>query len=160
MQYITYSMLSQKQKDQLSALPVYIVVLVAGADGEIDSHEINRAVKMSRQKISSKNIDLEEFLHQAYQDFEDKLKAVAFSLPSDKASLQNSIKAEIDSMNVILERLDENFVIAMKDHLRNLVTQVAKASGGSLGFGTIGAEESSLINLNFLGRYKTLNQKN
>jgi hypothetical protein len=147
---LKYNRLSQKEKDRLSALPVYIVLLIAGADGKIDEAEINKAVKLSRERISATDSDLEEFFDRGYQDFEDKLKAVISSLPRDKASVQKSIKAEIDSLNKILKNLDKNYVKTLTDHLKNLATQVAKASGGRLGFGAIGAEESSLINLTFL----------
>lgn len=70
------SMLQKEEREQLLALPIYISVLIASADGTIDQYEIKKAADFSSWINSRQGAELGGFFQEASKDFEDKLKVV------------------------------------------------------------------------------------
>ena len=89
-----FSSISQAHSDQLKSAPSLITILVAGADGNIDSQELNWAEKLTRIRSYS---DATESLNGYYaevdasfsEDFETALKELPQELSAREAAISN-----------------------------------------------------------------------
>ena len=70
------------EKDLMFNLPIYVSVLVAGADGNIDSMELQKAVSLANNKATKARKQLLDYYTVVNQNFEDKLKMAIANLPS------------------------------------------------------------------------------
>lgn len=143
--------LSSEDKDSLYALPFYVAILIASADGNVDESEIKRAITVIDQQTSTETYPaLTEYYHEVNEDVEDKLKIIISNSPHRPHERSMYLSKKIADANVVLHKLDPLFVRKLHNSLRNLARQIAKASGGLFGYGSIGSEESKLVDLNFL----------
>lgn len=143
--------LSSNEQNILFALPIHIAIWIASADGHVEEAEIKRAVaviKLQSGKTASQ--PLSEFYDKVSEDLEDKLKILLYNSPKSEHERTTYHTKKIIDANPILKKLDRQFIINLHNSLRELARQVAKASGGLLGYGSIGAEESRLIDLTLL----------
>lgn len=142
--------LDDLEKQQLTSLPIYIAALIACADGKVDHAELNKAVSFSKLASSSQDKDLTKFYCDVNQDFEDKLKMVIANLSNQNDGGRKFLIDQIELANVILRKLEKPRAAALYLSFKELAKNIASASGGILGFGSIGAEESQLIDLKMI----------
>ncbi len=143
--------LNADDKNTLYALPFYIATLIASADGNVDESEIKRAITVINLQTEKETYPaLTEFYNEVNQDFEDKLKIIISNSPLKPHERNMFLSKRIADANMVLQKLDPFFALKLYNSLRNLARQIAKASGGIFGYGSIGNEESKLLNLNFL----------
>lgn len=141
--------LSQKESQLLLQTPALVTVLIAAADSQIDESETNWAEKVVgyRQKIGEK--DLFEY----YEAVDENFKATINALTSDNKGTQEriaNITTTLETLNTILPKLDTEFAAKLVKSWRSLALQVAKSSGGFLGFGSISAQEKQLMGLSMI----------
>lgn len=140
--------LSVDEQDALYTLPLYIAILVASADGKIEESEIKRAISViGRQTHEGSSRTLSDFYDRVSMDIEDKLKFIIFHSPRSRQELALYLSQKITSATIILQKLDKQFTSTLRTSFSHLAEQIAKASGGILGFGSIGSEESRLIDV-------------
>lgn len=143
--------LSADDKNILHALPFYVATLIASADGNVDETEIKRAITAINLQTSKETYPaLTSYYHEVHEDFEDKLKIIISNSPNKPHDRSMYLSKKIVDANVVLQKLDPFFVLKLHNSLRDLARQVAKASGGIFGYGSIGLEESKLLNLSFI----------
>ena len=146
-----FSSISQAHSDQLKSAPSLITILVAGADGNIDSQELNWAEKLTRIRSYS---DATESLNGYYaevdasfsEDFETALK----ELPQELSAREEAISNKLADLNKILAELDNATAYALYTSFTSFAEHIAKASGGFLRFGSISSEEKKWISLPML----------
>ena len=142
-----FNVLSSEEYTQLKDMIAYITVYVAAADGEIDQEEKEWAEKVT--KIRSYNLpeDLKSFYKDVGVDFHDKLEGLITSLPKPMAERMEIIEAKMADINPVLAKLDAKLGAELYGSFRSFAKHVAKASGGFLGFFSIGPREAELIEL-------------
>jgi len=145
-----FEKLDERERGQLSALPIYIALLIAGADGTVDNSEIKQAISFSRLTTSTADHAINAFYNDVYQDFEDKLKVVAANMPQCKVEREKLLIDQIRDVNVILKKIEKPRAFALYESFRRLAKKIAIASGGIFGLGSISKEESELLELNML----------
>lgn len=134
------------------AIPL-ITILVAGADGNIDTEETAWAEKIT----SIRSYKSEPFLLEYYQsigsDFNDKLNSMVKALPNQVGERNGIISDKLAALNPILAELPlKEAGILYKDFV-TFAEHVAKASGGFFGFFSIGPEEGKVIGLPMLNEF-------
>lgn len=130
--------------------PILISILIAGADSDIDDAEINKAVETANWQHQKNDKDITHYYHEVAQGFEDKLKIIMQQLPT-KTPLRNlQIAKELEKLNDILPKLDSGFAAKFYTSLITMAKNVARASGGLLGYLSISYEESKLIGLSMI----------
>lgn len=144
------SMLQKEEREQLLALPIYISVLIASADGTIDQYEIKKAADFSSWINSRQGAELGGFFQEASKDFEDKLKVVVASLPMKADKSVEFLFAQIREVNNVLKKIDRQCALALHESLKEFARYIAGASGGIFGIGSIGHEELQLIDLKMI----------
>ncbi len=146
-----FTSLTQEQTDQLKSAPSLITILVAGADGNIDSQELNWAEKLTRIRSYA---DTTESLNGYYaevdasfsEDFANALK----ELPQELSAREMAISSKLADLNQILSKLDNATAYALYTSFTSFAEHIAKASGGFLRFGSISSEEKKWISLSML----------
>lgn len=140
--------LREDEVDVLMKAPIYVAILIAGADGEIDSSEKKEAISIANNRQSRSREQLHEyFLNINFDRDFDKLVS---TLPSGTEERNMAIIRELRKLNFILKKIDRTFAIKLHSSLKDLAKKIAEASGGVLSYLTISYEESKLMELKML----------
>ncbi|MEM7551059.1 MAG: hypothetical protein AAF363_15350 [Bacteroidota bacterium] len=142
--------LSEAEVNTLLKAPVYVTLLIAGADGKIDNNEIESAVSISKLKQSRARQALIEYYKVVGQGFEKTLREQIVNLPGDTQQRGHSLIAELEKLNRILPKLDQPFAIKFYQSLKDVAKKVAESSGGVLGFMSVSYEEAKLVSLKMI----------
>jgi len=142
--------LDVNEKDLMYSLPIYVAVLIAGADGRIDNVELKKATSIANLKKVKASKDLLEYFNVVYLDFEDKLKMTLANLPSGAKEREKLIIEKLSSSTAIFKKLDKAYAIKLYACLKEIAKHVAEASGGIFGYMSIGYEESKLVDLKMI----------
>lgn len=145
-----FEILSQRERELMYSLPVYVAVLIAGADGEIDKREVSRANNIANDKIKNARKDLILYYNQANENFEDKLKMAIANLPSGTKERQKFLVDKLKESNESFEKLPKKFSVELYASLKEVAKKIAEASGGVFGYMAIDFEESKLIELKMI----------
>ena len=145
-----FAELSQEESELMYSLPIYVSVLIAGADGKIDTNEIKKAVSLSGLKTMKARKELIDYYKQVNTDYEDKLKMTIANLPSDAKQREKLIIEEISKVNAIFPKIEKSFAIKLYASVKEIAQHIAEASGGVFGYMSVGYEESKLIELKMI----------
>ncbi|WP_258104603.1 hypothetical protein [Marinoscillum sp. MHG1-6] len=145
-----FEALREDEIEVLMKAPVYVSILIAGADGNIDKSETKEAVDIARSKQSRAREQLVEFYKAVGEDFEGKFTALVSELPSGVEERNKAITAELRKLNFILPKIDKSFGVALYASLKDLAKKIAEASGGLLGYLSVSYEESKLMELRMI----------
>lgn len=151
--------LTDEEQSKVYNAPILIAILVAGADGTIDDAELRMAKSVSKLKKKIDEENLTEYYELVGQNLEDKLKVGINRLPADPEERKSVISSELYELNSILPKVDKTFAIKYYESLKDFAMQVAKASGGLLGFKSIGNAEAELIKLEMIKNPETFNEE-
>ncbi|MEL6989205.1 MAG: hypothetical protein AAGK97_15440, partial [Bacteroidota bacterium] len=139
----------QKLKE---AIPL-ITILVAGADGKIDTKEREWAEKVTSIRTYKTEPFLLDFYKEVGTDFTEKLDDWIENLPNHIGERNGVISERLSAINPILKILPLQEAAAIYSDLISFAKHVAKASGGFFGFFSIGPEEGKVIGLPMLDEY-------
>jgi hypothetical protein len=142
--------LTSEEQTMIYSTPVLVAILIAGADGKIDKSEMREAISISKLKKKRARKDLIEYYQQVGEDFEDKLMVGINKYPTDPHERQTLISEELKMLNKIIPKLDKKFALKYYESLKDFAKRIAEASGGVLGYMSIGYEESKLIELKMI----------
>jgi hypothetical protein len=130
--------------------PIYISILIAGADGNIDKSERKEAISVARAKQSRSREQLADYYKEVGEIFEGKFNSLIEELPSDAKEQGAAITKELRKLNFILPKTDKNFSIKLYASLKDLAKKIAEASGGLLGYMSVSYEEAKLSELKMI----------
>lgn len=136
--------------DVVVKAPVYVAILIAGADGNIDKSERKEAVNVARNKQTRSREQLSDFYKVVGEVFEDNFNTLIDALPSGTDDRISAITKELRKLNFILPKVDKNFAIKFHASLKELAKKIAESSGGVLGYLSVGYEEAKLMELKMI----------
>ena len=142
--------LSQSEQELMFSLPVYVAVLIAGADGDIDNREVSKANNLANDKLKNARKDLIAYYTEANENFEDKLKMAIANLASGTAERQKYLVEKLKESNECFDKIPKKYAIALYSSLKEIAKKIAEASGGVFGYMAIDFEESKLIELKMI----------
>lgn len=144
-----FKVLSDSEFEQLKDAIALITVYIAGADGEIDHEETEWAEKLT--KIRSYNLPdaLKGFYEEVGVDFHDKIENYTATL-SDLETRNNTVVKALTDLNPVLAKLPPQLGAELYNSYKSFAKHVAKASGGFLGFFSIGPKEAALLDLEMI----------
>jgi len=145
-----FEQLDQVELDIVFALPIYVSVLIAGADGNIDNAEIKKAISISSLKTSKARKELLDYYRIVNTDYEDKFKMTIANLPSDKKKREAELIDKISKINDVFPKLDKAFATKLYTSIKEIAKHIAEASGGVFGYMSVGYEESKLLDLKMI----------
>lgn len=142
-----FHQLNDDEYNKLRRAIALVTVLIAGADGQIDQEEKDWALKI--QKIRA--YKLPERLRNYYQDvgtdYAEVVESIISNYPESTDERQRQISNDLNQMNELLCKLDNDMGYDMYKSLLSFAKHVAKATGGFLGFGSIGPDEKAWVDL-------------
>lgn len=139
--------LSQEDRDLLMIVPVWVCMLVAGADNRIDKRELRKAIEVANEKQKEGSILIRKFYSEIAEQFETNLKGYIALLPEDADARNKILISKIEQLNKILPVLDRKFALAYYSSLNDFALEVAEASGGVFGIGAINKDEAQFVDL-------------
>jgi hypothetical protein len=144
-----FEKLDSKEVDLMLKAPILVCILIAGADGEIDSREIRRAISVTGKKAKSNTI-LWQYFKIAFEDFEDKIRILLQSYPSDPFARNEILSTELSGLNDVFPKINRSFDKEFYALLKELASEVAESSGGLLGYKSVGDEEARYVGLGMI----------
>ena len=142
--------LREDQIDTLLKAPVYVAILVAGADGNIDKQERKEAIEVARSKQSRAREQLVDYYKEVGQTFEEDFNRLISELPDNPEERSKVISAELRKLNFIFPLIDKSFAAKLYGSLKDQAKKIAEASGGILGYLSVSYEEAKLIELRMI----------
>jgi len=142
--------LSDEDVNILYNAPVWVTILIAGADNEISENEIEAAISITNLKKNRARQALLDYYREVGKSFESNLKGHLTLLPSDKAEQAEILVGNLSQLNQVLPKLESSFAVQYYESLKDLARKIAEASGGVLGFLSVGYEESKLVGLKMI----------
>lgn len=134
------------QKVLFDAVP-QVVLLVAGADGIIDDAELAASEKVAHVRSFDFHPEWMEFYEQLDQDLHERLLAMINALPRDTKERQAVLIVKLSRVNEVIEKLDKRQARHYYEGLLSLARHVAKASGGFIGWLSVGPKEAKVTEL-------------
>lgn len=138
--------LNEEEANLVLMTPALVALLIAGAEGNIDQKEIDWGSKITHFRANEHSL-LQNYYQEVDKNFEDSLKKLIEAMPADVNERSKKINQELSKLNKIIPKLDSEFAGEFYKSLLSLSTQVAKASGGIWGYGSISPEEKKYLNL-------------
>jgi len=145
-----FDKLSDSEIDAMLRAPLVACILIAGADGNVDRKEIQKAIHHTQRSATKAKSTVVDYFKEVEQDFEDKLKIVLQSLPVDVHERNRLIVDELTHLNSILPKLSPKFSVEFYNRMRDLAHEVAHSSGGVLGINKLADEEEKYVDLPML----------
>jgi hypothetical protein len=130
--------------------PIYVSVLIAGADGLIDEHERKEAIETARSKQLRARAQLIEYYKEVANDFDLKMEKLIRELPDDADKRTSEIVMELRKLNRILPKVDKTWATTFHASLKDMAKRVAEASGGILGYLSVSYDEAKLVELKMI----------
>lgn len=144
-----FKVLSDAEFDKLKDAIALITVYIAGADGKIETEELDWAEKITSIRSYSTPGELKNFYEEVYVDFQERVLGYLKSL--EEIEVRNQTAAQkLAELNPIMEKLSPKIGSALYKSYLSFANHVAKASGGFLGFFSIGPEEKAILDLQMI----------
>ncbi|HMQ68296.1 MAG TPA: hypothetical protein PKA90_04840 [Ignavibacteria bacterium] len=138
--------LTEEESSQMLMAPALVTLLIAGAEGKVDQKETDWATKITHMRAGNHTI-LQDYFQEVDQNFTDILNELIIAMPENTDERAEKINSELSKLNDILPKLDKKFAVEFYKSLLSLSTQVAQASGGVFGYGSISPEEKKFLDL-------------
>ena len=100
------SKLSLEEKEELSLIPVWVSILIAGADNNFSRKEIKRAVKLTMLKQKDKEKFIVDFYRDVSKKFEVNLKGYISLMPKDVNKRTEFLVGKITKVNDLFNKID------------------------------------------------------
>lgn len=143
-----FAKLREDEVDVLMKAPIYVAILIAGADGNIDSDERKEAIAIANNRQSRSREQLHEYYNAI--SFDRDFEKIVASLPSGTEERNTAIIRELRKLNFIMKKIDRPFAIKLHASLKDLAKKIAESSGGLMSFLTISYEEAKLMELKMI----------
>lgn len=139
--------LSPEEQKLLHQAPLLVSILIAGADGKIDTDEKHRVLEVVHTKTFSEKNELSEFYKELNMTAEKDLRTLIAALPDDTEERNTMISDLLSGLNPILKKLESNLALRFYKNLREFANYIATADGGFWGIGSVSAEEKAWVKL-------------
>lgn len=141
------------REDEVKVLfdaPLYVAILIAGADGNIDKTEKKVSADVIRLKKTRGREQLIEYYKQVGENYEERLNGLISVLPSDTEEREKELVRELRKLNFIFPKIDKKFAVKLYASLREKAKKIAESSGGIFGYLSIGYEERKFMDLKMI----------
>lgn len=139
--------LTSEEKSLLFNIPALIAVLVAGADGQMDQKELSWSEKIVHFRANYKDSKLHDFYLEVEKYIHDSVEEYKNELPKEVSQREAAINIELAKVNNIFGKIDKHFAEELYHSFHTFAKQVARSSGGVVGYGAITPAEEKVLSL-------------
>lgn len=137
--------LKSSEKDMLFKGPLYVNILIAGADGKIDKKERKAAFDYVHNRGDKMGNPIEKFFHHLTENLNLYYTEIIQSLPRDFENRNKELVKILGKYSSLFLSINREFAIEYYQSLREIAQQTATASGGLLGMGSISSSEQKYL---------------
>ncbi len=123
-----FEVLTEEEVILLLKAPALVAVLVASGGNDMTKEERAEAINLAHLKTLSPHPDLEAYNKNVDAHFEDNFQAVTQKYTPFDAVRIASLKKEINTVNHVIDKLDEPFATLLRESLANYAEHVKKAN--------------------------------
>lgn len=142
--------LTEDEIAELYLIPVWVSILIAGADNKIDKSEFNRSIQIVKQKQKTENQLIIDYYKTVADKFEVNLKGYIALMPKDKEQRVDFLLKKLERVNIFFPKLEKDFSYPLYLSFRDFAYKVAHASGGFFGLLSVSFAESQYIDLKMM----------
>lgn len=142
-----FERLNEKEQQVLIDAVAEITVLIAGADGKIDTEETEWAEKLTKIRSYAGPEILREFYDRVGQQFNEDLVSLIESLPDDTDQRNEILSNKLSSVNRVFAKLENNVAYPLYKSFLSFAEHIAKESGGFLRMWSVSVEEKQWLSL-------------
>ena len=142
-----FSVLSESEIQKLVNAYPLITILIAGADGDIDSRELEWASKLSNIRSYNESYELNPLFKEVEMDFDATIADLMKEVPGSVDTRYDWISPRLSELNDIIAKLENSDAFVIYKSLTSFAKHIARAEGGFLRMGSINSEEAKLIKL-------------
>ena len=142
--------LSEEEVKKVVEAPAVITVLIAAADDNIDEDETSWASKVVDYRKTIGDESLFDYYEASEEAFAEALSALLNEEVVGNQERLANMTAELEALNPILKKINRLYAQKLVNSWRSFAKQVAKASGGILGFGSVSKAEEALVDLDMI----------
>lgn len=144
--------LSEEERLVVKQSPIWVTLLIACADFDIEEAEIDRAKEIVRIKSFATQNDVKYLYEDLDKNMEDEIDKALKSLSANGNKRLSQLELKISQLNNILPKLDKAYAAQFHKSLTDLALAVAQSGGGVFGIRRINSEEAKYIHLPMLNR--------
>jgi len=142
--------LTEEEKEELYLVPVWVSILIAGADNKIDRTEINKAIKIAKEKQEKESTILVDYYRKVAKKFEVNLKGYITLMPKNEDQRMRFLLEKLERVNYFFTKLEKDIAYQLYLSFRDFANKVAHASGGIFGLLSVSYAESKYIDLKMI----------
>ncbi|MDA0777546.1 MAG: hypothetical protein O3C19_00600 [Bacteroidetes bacterium] len=142
--------LSEEERIVVQQSPVWVTLLIACADHDIDEAEIDRAKEIVQIKSFATQNDVKHLYKDLDSHIDQEIDNALRSLPANGNERLDLLEEHIAKLNKILPKLDSTYASQLYDSLLSLAVSVAQSEGGVFGIKRISQDEKKYIHLPML----------
>jgi hypothetical protein len=139
--------LNAEDNEKLKKAISWITVLIAAADGKIDTNETAWAAKLAKIRTYTGEESLREYYMAVGDTFQHDLNALIRDMPTNTDERSRILADRLTEINEIFDKMPTKVSSLFYRDFRSFAAHVAKASGGFLGFFSIGPGEKRWLDL-------------
>jgi hypothetical protein len=124
--------LTPAEHQSLLKFPAYVSLLAANGDGKFDKDEKLAALDIEHIKSYFSHPLLAAFFKEVNEKFEDTLTALNKSLPVTRDARNAAIRKELQGLEKIVSKLDEEYAKAMHKSMASFKEHVSHAHNNVL----------------------------
>lgn len=145
-----FSRLSVEEMEELCLIPIWVSILIAGADNNIDKAEIRKAIRLAREKQNNAHDSIVEYYKKVCDRFEQNLKGYITLMPPKLEQRVEFLVGKLERVNYFFSKLDLEIAYPLYLSFREFAVGVARSSGGIFGLLAISDAESKYIDLKMI----------
>ena len=142
-----FSHLSSEELTILHETPMFVSLLIAAADNEIDFKETEWAEKVTLFRIKTAHHSLRDFYANAHNVIKESMALNLDMLPDAYDARMQYLSDKVARINPILPKLDENTKDRMLESFQSLALSIAEISGGMFSFFSHNPDEEKWLHL-------------
>lgn len=143
-------LLTVDEAEEFYLVPIWICILIAGADNKIDRSEIKKAIKVAGEKKHKANELVRDFYNGVADKFEVNLKGYLALLPGDRDKRTEFLIGRLERVNYFFSKIEKEVAYQLYLSFRDIANKIAHASGGILGLLSVSYAESKYIDLKMI----------
>lgn len=144
------SELSESEVEELYLVPIWVSILIAGADHKIDRTEISKAIKIAQEKQINGDKLIIDYYKNVAQKFEVNLKGFIALMPEDDQKREGFLIQKLERVNYFFSKLEKDLAYQLYLSFRDFAYKIAHASGGIFGLLSVSFAESNFIDLKMI----------
>ena len=142
--------LTEEEAKEFYLVPIWVCILIAGADSKIDRSEIKKAIKLAKDKTKKEHALIIDYYKKAAQNFEVNLRGYITLMPQNDEKRIDFLVAKLDRVNYFFSKLEKELAYQLYLSFRDFAYKIAQASGGIFGLLSVSFAESKYIDLKMI----------